>query len=89
MPSTGAFRILAGGEPVGRLVSTYAEIRPGEVCALFGSTDHLEIAANAASAAERLGLARTRWWKSDRLGSGSRLREEHTDHHGQNALAEP
>ncbi len=54
----GEFRILAGGEPVGRLVSTYAEIQPEEVCALFGSSDHLELAANAVSAAERLGLAR-------------------------------
>ena len=31
---------------------------PGEVCALFGSSDHLELAANAVSAADRLGLAR-------------------------------
>ncbi len=54
----GEFRILAGGEPVGRLVSTYAEIQPDEVCALFGSSDHLELAANAVSAADRLGLAR-------------------------------
>ena len=54
----GEFRILAGGAPVGRLVSTYAEIAPGEVCALFGSSDHLELAANAVSAAERLGLSR-------------------------------
>jgi len=54
----GPIRILAGGTPVGRLVSTYAEIAPGEVCALFGSSDHLELAANAASAAERLSLGR-------------------------------
>jgi len=54
----GEFRILASGTPVGRLVSTYAEIPPGEVCALFGSSDHLELAANAASAAERLALTR-------------------------------
>ena len=54
----GEFRILAAGSPVGRLVSTYAEIPPGEVCALFGSSDHLELAANAVSAAERLGLSR-------------------------------
>jgi S-adenosyl-L-methionine hydrolase (adenosine-forming) len=54
----GEFRILAGGTPVGRLVSTYAEIPPGEICALFGSSDHLELAANAVSAAERLGLTR-------------------------------
>jgi S-adenosylmethionine hydrolase len=50
--------ISAGGHPVGRLVATYAEIQPGEVCALFGSTDHLELAANAGSAAETLGLGR-------------------------------
>ena len=39
-------------------VSTYAEIAAGEVCALFGSSDHLELAANSDSAAERLGLGR-------------------------------
>jgi S-adenosylmethionine hydrolase len=54
----GEFRIQAGGTAVGRLVSTYAEIPAGEVCALFGSSDHLELAANAVSAAERLGLSR-------------------------------
>ncbi len=56
----GEFRIVAGGAPVGRLVSTYAEIGAGEVCALFGSSDHLELAANAASAADSLGLAKRR-----------------------------
>ena len=30
----------------------------GEVCALFGSTEHLEIAVNGGSAAARLALAR-------------------------------
>jgi S-adenosylmethionine hydrolase len=54
----GAIRIVAGGHAVERLVSTYAEIGSGEVCALFGSSDHLELAANAESAAEKLGLAR-------------------------------
>jgi S-adenosylmethionine hydrolase len=54
----GGVQILAGGKPVARLVATYAEIQPGEIGALFGSTDHLELAANAGSAAERLGLAR-------------------------------
>ena len=44
--------------PIDRLVSTYAEIAPGETCALFGSSDHLELAANAASAADRLGLGK-------------------------------
>jgi S-adenosylmethionine hydrolase len=54
----GEFRIVAGGVPVGRLVSTYAEIGANEVCALFGSSDHLELAANATSAAQALGLTR-------------------------------
>jgi S-adenosyl-L-methionine hydrolase (adenosine-forming) len=52
-------RILVGSTPVERLVSTYAEIGPGEVCALFGSSDHLELAANAASAASQLQLGKT------------------------------
>ena len=54
----GGIQIEAGSHRIARLVATYAEIGEGEVCALFGSTDHLEIAANAASAVERLGLGR-------------------------------
>lgn len=46
------------GQPVQRVVATYAEMAPGEVCALYGSTDHLELAEAGASAAERLGLTR-------------------------------
>jgi S-adenosyl-L-methionine hydrolase (adenosine-forming) len=52
-------RILVEGRPIERIVSTYAEIGAGEVCALFGSSDHLELAANAASAAAQLGLGRS------------------------------
>ena len=51
-------QIEAGPHRIGRLVATYSEIGPDEVCALFGSTDHLELAANASSAVDRLGLAR-------------------------------
>jgi len=40
------------------LVTTYADAEAGSVCALFGSTDHLEIAVSGGSAAERLGLTR-------------------------------
>lgn len=54
----GAVEIVAGTEAIGRLVSTYADIAEGETAALFGSSDHLEIAANTASAADRLGLRR-------------------------------
>jgi hypothetical protein len=41
-----------------RLVSTYAEAGPGEVVALFGSTDRLEIAVRSGNAAEALGVGR-------------------------------
>lgn len=51
-------RIEAGGHEIGRLVGTYAEIEPGGVAALFGGTEHLEVACNGASAAERLGVRR-------------------------------
>ncbi len=54
----GAVQIRAGESSVGRLVATYADIQAGEVCALFGSTDHLEVASNAGSAADALGLTR-------------------------------
>lgn len=50
--------IFAGTHLIGRLVATYAEAAPGEVCALFGSTDHLEVAVNAGSASDRLSLSR-------------------------------
>jgi S-adenosylmethionine hydrolase len=53
-----AVQIEAGTHRIGRLVATYADIGADEVCALFGSTDHLELAANSASAAERLSLVR-------------------------------
>jgi S-adenosyl-L-methionine hydrolase (adenosine-forming) len=48
----------AAGQRIGRLVATYAELPAGGVGALFGSTDHLELAAPSASAAERLALTR-------------------------------
>ena len=50
--------IAVGGRPIDRLVQTYAEVDPGAVCALFGSSDHLEIAINGGSAGERLGAGR-------------------------------
>jgi S-adenosylmethionine hydrolase len=54
----GPIAIRAAETPVARLVSTYAEIALDEICALFGSSDHLELAAHAASAADRLGIGR-------------------------------
>ena len=52
----GALSLTVGGHSIARIVSTYSEMLPGEVGALFGSTDHLECAAHAARAAERLGV---------------------------------
>jgi S-adenosyl-L-methionine hydrolase (adenosine-forming) len=41
---------------INRVVATYAEIGDGEVCGLFGSSDHLELAARSARASTQLGL---------------------------------
>jgi S-adenosylmethionine hydrolase len=53
-----AVDIRIGGHIVAKVVSTYADAADAEVCALFGSTDHLEIAANGSSAATLLALER-------------------------------
>jgi S-adenosyl-L-methionine hydrolase (adenosine-forming) len=50
--------VTVGGRPIRGVVATYADIRAGEICALFGSTDHLEIAANGGSAEAALALTR-------------------------------
>src|SRR5215510_11062514 len=54
----GTLEIRIGSHQVGKMVSTYADAAPGDVCALFGSSEHLEIAANGSSAAARLDLSR-------------------------------
>jgi S-adenosyl-L-methionine hydrolase (adenosine-forming) len=54
---THGLQLTVRGQAIARLVSTYSDIAPGEIGALFGSTDHLECAAHAASAAEQLGVA--------------------------------
>jgi len=56
--SGASLDIRVGAQQVSKVVTTYADASAGEVCALFGSTDHLEIAANGASAAAELGLGR-------------------------------
>jgi S-adenosylmethionine hydrolase len=48
---------IAGREIAG-VVGTYAEAEPGAVCALVGSTGHLEVAVNGGSAASALGASR-------------------------------
>ena len=55
---SGPVDVQVGTHVVAKVVSTYSEAGAGEVCALFGSTDHLEIAANGASASETLELGR-------------------------------
>lgn len=55
---SSAITIDAAGQPIVRLVATYAELPAAGVGALFGSTDHLELAAPSSSAADRLGLSR-------------------------------
>ena len=58
----GSIDVVADVHPVPTVVATYAEAAGGALCALVGSGDHLEIALNGGSAAERL-----------RLGRGSRV----------------
>ncbi|HEY2907586.1 MAG TPA: SAM-dependent chlorinase/fluorinase [Vicinamibacterales bacterium] len=53
-----AFVVTSGPHVVSKIVSTYGDVARGEICALFGSSDHLEIAANGESAADRLTLGR-------------------------------
>jgi len=56
----------AGGGPsveVGQsgrlpLVCTYGDVPPGHACALVGSSGHVEVSVNGASAAQRLGVGR-------------------------------
>ncbi len=50
--------IIRSGGVAARLVETYGEIAAGEVGALFGSSDRLELAVCEGSAVERLGLRR-------------------------------
>jgi len=57
LASGGAIDILAGGQPIGTLVETYAGAEPGMPCALFGSSERLEIALNGGDASARLGLS--------------------------------
>lgn len=51
-------RVAVGSHAVSGVVATYAEAGHGRLCALVGSTEHLEIAVNGGSAAERVGLGR-------------------------------
>jgi S-adenosylmethionine hydrolase len=52
---TRPFEVRVGREKIHRLALNYAETEIGEIFVIVGSSGHLEIAANQASAAERLG----------------------------------
>ena len=54
----GALTIGLGDHRVSRVVSTYADAASGELMALFGSSDHLELAVNGGSAAAALDAGR-------------------------------
>jgi len=56
--ASAPLEIQIGSRVISKVVSAYADAAPGELCALFGSTEHLEIAANGASAAAELDLGR-------------------------------
>jgi S-adenosylmethionine hydrolase len=62
-----SFEAFAAGDPIeievarhliSAVVDTYADAESGSACALFGSSDHLEIAIAGGSAAERVGSTR-------------------------------
>jgi S-adenosyl-L-methionine hydrolase (adenosine-forming) len=54
----GSIEIEVASHHAARLVDTYAQGESCSVCALFGSSDHLEIAVAGGSAADRLGVTR-------------------------------
>ena len=58
-----AVEISVAGASIVGLVATYPETAPGSVCAMFGSTDHLEIARNGGNAAG---------WLARRTGNAGR-----------------
>lgn len=52
----GPFEITVGRAAVSRLASNYAEMPPGELCLIAGSSGYLEISRNRGSAAEAAGV---------------------------------
>ncbi len=55
-PAGEPLAVRVGEQTVSRFVSTFTDIGDDEICALYGSTDHVELAAHTASAAETLGV---------------------------------
>ena len=46
------------GRHIPRVVATYADVDPGALCAMVGSSEHLEIAVSGGNAEEALGIGR-------------------------------
>jgi S-adenosylmethionine hydrolase len=53
----GSVQVIAGSDVVVPVVTTYADVADGSVCALFGSAGYIEIAVSGGNASEQLGLA--------------------------------
>lgn len=51
---SGQAGVAVAGREIARVVETYGQIGPEEVCALFGSSERLELAVRGGSAAARL-----------------------------------
>jgi S-adenosylmethionine hydrolase len=64
---------VAGGEVV-TMADTYADVPRGALCALIGSTGHVEVAVNGSSAAGRLGVTRGARVTVECSGVGQALR---------------
>jgi S-adenosylmethionine hydrolase len=54
----GALAVHVGSAVIPRIVSTYSDVAAGELCALVGSSDRLELAVNGGNAATTLGVGR-------------------------------
>jgi S-adenosyl-L-methionine hydrolase (adenosine-forming) len=55
---SGTLTVRVGSQVIPHVVATYADVRIGELCALVGSSDRLEIAVHGGSAAATLGVGR-------------------------------
>ena len=55
LASDGPVQVMIDGKSIGPIVSTYSDVNKGQLCALFGSTGHLEVAANGVSVVEKFG----------------------------------
>jgi S-adenosylmethionine hydrolase len=58
LPAATDVRVAIASREIAGTVRTYADVRAGELCALLGSTGHLEIAVRGGSAAHALSAGR-------------------------------